>query len=533
MSTTAVASGILGRIVKGPPGLRQLLQRLGPTFIKIGQFLALRPDLIPQEYCDELLGLVDQVPPFPWDQALQILQEDLADDPKTLFALINPRPVAAGSLAQTHAARLHDGTEVAIKVQRPNIRERVARDLTRANLIARVLAVSGVRLVISPRELLEELSGWLMQELDFKRELANLTRLYQAASDSRAERIPKPFPEKSGSRVLTAEFLRGVPVSEIMAARRSGRPEELERVQRLNVDWDEFAANLMEATLGQIFRYKFFHADLHPGNLLLLTGNTIGYVDFGLCDELDDTVRRSQLRYFTAVYNRNVEEMFRALTELLIPGERADLEGLRMDFLKETSGWLSRSRTSVVERSKRKPGERSPVAQWLTGVMRAARTHGFQAPPRILSMYRALLSAESIANELAPGVNLRPVGQNFFASLAVEEVVQSLQPVRLQGLLLNILSLWRDSPGQIRQILTEFTEGRFLMKVEAAESSRVSRARDRRTKLLATAILSVGVALLAGQTPAQPWHRAPIREILYGVVFLLYVLAFIQWRRLR
>src|SRR5438128_1720455 len=116
-------------VVGGPVGFRQWLQRLGPTYVKLGQFLALRPDLVPQEYADELLLLFDRVAPFSWRQARSVLTEDLGTDPANLFALLNPRPIAAGSLAQTHAARLPDGSDVVIKIQRPGIRSRLERDL--------------------------------------------------------------------------------------------------------------------------------------------------------------------------------------------------------------------------------------------------------------------------------------------------------------------------------------------------------------------------------------------------------------------
>jgi ubiquinone biosynthesis protein len=123
----------------GPVRFRQLLQKRGPTFIKIGQYLALRPDLLPQEYCDELIQLLDRVPPFPWAQARTILVAELRRDPSEVFRFIDPRPAAAGSLAQVHRALLHDGTEVAVKIQRPQIAERVRRDLKRAQLLARLL----------------------------------------------------------------------------------------------------------------------------------------------------------------------------------------------------------------------------------------------------------------------------------------------------------------------------------------------------------------------------------------------------------
>ena len=520
--------------MRGPAGFRELLQRLGPTFIKLGQFLALRPDLVPQEYCDELMGLLDQVPPFPWEQARAILREDFRREPTEVFDFINPRPLAAGSLAQAHLARTRDGQEVAVKIQRPQIHSRVSKDLRRGKVLARLLQVSGFSLIASPRELFQELRTWMMQEIDLNHELENLTRLYRLTLNSPYEKVPKPYPDLSSARVLTAEFLSGVPVSEILIALRSGRPEELERVKNFGADWNQFAANLVRSTLGQIFRYQFFHADLHPGNLLVLPGNVVGYVDFALCDEMDETVRKEQLRYITAVYSGDLEQMFKALTQVLIPGDRTDIEGLRMEFMFETRTWLGRSANSGIDgvnnRSRMDP---SPIAQWMVGVMRATRRHGYKVPTQILSMYRALLTAEAVATSLAPELDVRAVGQEFFSALAVEEAFRALQPEKWQPILLNALALGQDLPGQLRQIVADLTEGRLTVKVDVSENPRTARTRSRRVRLLVTSILSIGIALLITQADLPRLFGISLFWPLYGVLVLLYISTYFQWRRLR
>src|SRR5688572_3338802 len=199
------------RIVNGPVGFRRRLERLGPVFVKIGQFLALRPDLLPQEYCDELMYLTDRVPAFHWEQAKAILKEDLREEPGEIFSYINPNPVAAGSLAQAHVARLKDGREVAVKIQRPNIETQIWQDLKRARRFARLLEMSNSSFIVSPNEVVEEFAKWLKQETDFNHELKNLTRLYNLAANSKFQKIPEPFPEFSSARVLTSEYIRGVP----------------------------------------------------------------------------------------------------------------------------------------------------------------------------------------------------------------------------------------------------------------------------------------------------------------------------------
>jgi ubiquinone biosynthesis protein len=444
-----------------------------------------------------MMELFDRVPPFPWEQAKDILRRELGRDLSRAFDYIDPEPVAAGSLAQTHYARLRDGSEVAIKIQRPGIRETVMRDLRRARLLVRVLEASGTSFVLSPRAVLDEVSSWLLQELDFSREIANLSRLYQLTANDPAQKVPIPYAELSTSKVLVTEFIRGVPFTDILRMLRANPRAARGRLRAQGVNPQRLGANLLYSCLTQIFRYQFFHADLHPGNLFALPGSAIGFVDFGLCDELDPVVRERQLRYLHAVYTDNAEMMLRALMEILVPGERADVDGFRRDFLEHTSAW-QRERDFGDSHRRR----RSPTSDWLINVMRAARMHDLRVPARVLSMYRALLAAEAVAMQLGRA-DLQAIGRRFFTSIQKDEILKALDLKNLPPVLLSLLNLARQSPGQLEQILSELADGRFSINTVSTESPRTQRARDRRTRIVVSAILSVGMALLL-TTPNLP-----------------------------
>jgi ubiquinone biosynthesis protein len=528
-----VSASLRKRIIGGPKDLRLLLERLGPTFIKIGQFLALRPDILPQEYCDELMLLLDRVPSFSWAEARKILEAELGSDLSQFFSYIDHEPVAAGSLAQTHFAQLCDGREVALKIQRPHIRTRVQRDLRRARLLVRLLEVSNIKLIISPREVLEEVSDWMMQELDFTLELSNMARLYATTRESPNELVPRPYHHLSTGKVLTAEYLRGMRFTTLLDKVRGG-PEGIDELRDKGIDPEVLAENLLSACLTQIFRYQFFHADLHPGNLIALPGNVIGFVDFGLCDELDPLVRERQMRYLQAVYSDNLELMFKALVEILIPSDDTDLEAFRRDFFEATGVWQQRSKQELMESEAGYARQgRSPTGEWMVSVMRAARQNGLQVPPRILSMYRALLTAESVANRLDPNLDLGRVGQEFFQVMQVQEVLRSLEPKAVQAFLLNLFNLIRDSPGQLQQIMEDLANGRFVVNVNTTESPRLLRIANRRTKLIVTAILTVGVAFLLGNPTLPSVAGINVSWLLGFALALLYVWLLIQWFRLR
>jgi ubiquinone biosynthesis protein len=515
--------------VGGPVGFRQRLERLGPTWVKLGQYLALRPDLITEEYADELMRLFDQVTPAPWSVARGVIRDDLGSYPEEIFDWINTEPIGSGSVAQTYHARLPTGEEVAVKVQRPGVRERIDRDLSRIRLLARLLEMSGIAVAVSPRDLAEELREWMLVEIDFRHSLANVTVLHRLARGSRIERIPEPFPELSGPHVETTEYMRGVPLSVLLASRR-GEPVGPWSQAVAEIDRNQVAVNLMTATLRQIFRYQFFHADVHPGNLFVMEDETIGYVDFGLCVSWDGTMRGRLLRYLGAVFQGDVEQMYRAVSEILIPSEDTDMMRFRTEFFSESWRWMSQLRASGETRPAQAGGEeRSPIAEWMIAVMRAARRNGLRVPSGIVSIYRALLVAESVAHQLEAGADLRSVGRRFFERLQSQEVSRALQPESLGQMFVSNLQLQRDGPGQLRQLLSNLVDGSFTVTVHTFEAPRVQRAWNQRLRLVAAALLSVGVAMLL----TRPELPDTVSVALTFVLLALYIMIAVLWLRLR
>jgi ubiquinone biosynthesis protein len=497
----------------------------------MGQYLALRPDIVPREYCDELIQLQDRVPPFPWEHARAILAEELGRDPAAVFRSIDHTPTAAGSLAQVHRALLKNGTVVAVKVQRPHIADQIQRDLRRARLLARLLEGSGIFLGISPLEVVEELAEWLAQELDFRRELANLQRLGSLDLDSAVARIPRAVPRLCTARVLTTEFLSGIRFTDLLRSLHPGVDEPASPVDAGRLDYRVLARNLIESTLEQIFRHQFFHADLHPGNLIALSGNVVGYVDFGLCDQLDANVRAGQLRYLAAVYFGDSEGIFRGLTEILVPAEQTDLVAFRRDFDEENRNFQQRGGLGARGDD---PTQRSPFGSYLVGLMRAARRHHLQVPARVLSLYRAVLTMETIAQQLGAGDEVRQVGQAFFRRLQMDELMTQLfSSDAWSQYLVSLLELSRNSPRQLNQILTDVAEGSYSLNVHVTEAGRTTRAQNQRARLLTAAILTVSVTLLLPVAPElSAQFGISLAWPLTVLLIALYLWVALLWRRL-
>ena len=507
----------------GPVAFRRFLENRGPVFVKIGQFLALRPDLIPPDYCDELMALLARVQPVPWSEIRRIVKQELGAEPLTVFARFDPSPLGSGSLAQTHYARLHDGRAVAVKVLRPGIAARVTRDLRHARRLARLLALSGAGFIVSPMDTVDEIARWMLQELDLVRERGNIERLGALAARSSFQFIPRAYAEYSGRNVLMMDYVRGTAVIDLLDG-------SMDRGRHRIIDRDQLAEDLIEACLTQIFRYRFFHADLHPGNLIVPEGGGIAFIDFGLCERLDDDVRAKQMQYLGALYQGDNERVYRALLDILDGTDRADPEGLRRDFLRAV-----RNRLDHEDRADM-PGNaaaRSPIAIYLIDVIRAARNNGFQVPPRVLAMYRALLTAETVAQRLGSRSDLRTVGRRFIERLQCDEICAALDLERLTPALLAHLAVWRDAPVKLNQVLGDLADDRFVLQTSTTDSPDLRRERNRRARGSIAATLSVSVAVLFAVAGLRWPDLVWLQGILFGALLLTFVLAGLNYRSLR
>jgi ubiquinone biosynthesis protein len=279
-----------------PPVLRELLETLGPTFVKLGQILSLRPDFVGEDISRELSSLQSYVPPFPFREVERIIEEDLGKAPGEAFYRFDPEPVAAASLAQVHRAVLGDGTPVAVKVQRPDIRKTIEQDIRLLRYFAHLAEkfVPEVR-AYNPVKVVEEFADWTGRELDFAVEGHNAERFRFAFRDNPFIEIPRVYWEFTTRRVLTMEYVEGVRVDDARAIEEHG------------LDPKEIALNGVNAQLQQILIDGFFHADPHPGNSFALPGNVLCFCDFGIVGYLSESQRRELTGCFVAFANRDLD----------------------------------------------------------------------------------------------------------------------------------------------------------------------------------------------------------------------------------
>jgi len=524
MSTEPELAGSSGgkrRPPVAPERARRLLERLGPIFVKFGRHLALCPDLLPRQYCEEFLTLTDRVAPFSFEEARQVIAGDLGSPVEELFAWVNPRPVVAGLLTQVHAARTKRGREVIIKIQRPGIRDGVEGDLRREHVFRRILQMAQPVPSVRPGDVLEEFKRRIHEELDLGLELRSLSTMSESAANDGRWRVPRPYPGLSGSRVLTMALLPGVPLSEVLALRR-GSPA---RLASLRIDPDQVARNLLYAMLDHALQRDLFQANLLPDNVVVQSGNVVGFVDFSRTDSLDPQLRRGMIRCLAAIGEEDVDRAFDAFAELVVASEHGDLSRLRADFYEESTRSLGGGR--------RGDGEDALTSRYVLALLHAAHRNGFAVPLAVLSLFRALVTAENLAGQMETPVDVATVGKPLFGRLQLLAMLDAFLPSTLQPALIDGIQLMSDGPRNLRRLLTDLVDGRLVIRVRTVESDEDRHQANIRARLVATATVSVGVAVLLGAADgALVFGLFPLSWLLWTLLILVWGWIVIQWRDL-
>jgi ubiquinone biosynthesis protein len=366
-----------------PERLRVTLERLGPTFVKAGQMLALRPDYVPLEYAEALRGLHTHAAPFPAAEAVAIVEAELGAPLGELFDEFDREPFAAASLAQVHRALLSDGREVAVKVQRPGIRVQVDRDLALlATLARRFERHQPGAVAFRPSEAVAELAQFTRRELDFRREARTAERLRQLFAGDDTVVIPAVISDRSSRCVLTSEFLAGLAPGPAAGLRRAG------------IDPEAVLRAGASAMLRQVFQFGLFHADPHPGNVLFLPGDRVGFVDFGMFGRLDPSERRRMAFIFWALAEGDYDAVGGQLLRLseFMPG--ADPDGFRAALADTVEDWYGVSAADF------------SIARLLLAELALGARHGIVFPRGLMLLARALVNLEATAMIVDPQLNL-------------------------------------------------------------------------------------------------------------------------------
>ena len=464
-----------------PESLRRALEELGPTFVKIGQFLSHRPDLLPPEWISELEKLRDDVSPAPPQAVRDLFIEDFGRPPEDIFESFNSRPEACGSIAQVYRARIRtdtgaeptpDFTDVAVKVQRPGIRRIIEADLVilrdLARLIERRIPALGI---FHPREALREFDRTLRSELDFTNEARNLASFRRNFADIPEVTAPEPLSELSGPRILVMSWLQGTPVSDTAA------------LQRIGADTHLIARRGADAVLRQIFDHRVFHSDPHGANIIVLPENRIAFLDFGQMGRILPSQKRFLADLIAAVSRQDAPRAVRAI--LRWSGSRDTDETHRFTLEME----------QILDHYLSTPFSGIHIGEAAAAVADLIRRYAVTVPSNFYLLTKAIASIEDIAASLHPQFSFISAVKPF----AKRTIHSEFSPENILdhtiGITGDTIRLLRDLPGESTDILSLLKAGRFRMQIDLKDLSRIDSTIQRVITRLSAAILLAAMIL--------------------------------------
>ncbi|MEY3013502.1 MAG: hypothetical protein RIT45_2237 [Pseudomonadota bacterium] len=484
--------------------IRLAIEELGPTFVKLGQILSTRPDLVPADVIAELQHLQDNVPVLDFEAIRAQVEAEIGGPLDSVFARVDPEPLASASIAQVHRATLaHETEEVVLKVQRPAIARRIDSDLNILHFLARQVELRLPDLALmDPVGIVTEFEKAIRRELDFSQERRNIQRFQQNFQEFEGVRAPRVYEAVSTSRLLCMEYVEGVKIT--LA------PE------KLGLDPYVIAPRMLRALLKMVFQDGYFHGDLHPGNILLQPGGQIVLIDFGLVGRLTPRQREHILDLLIGLAREDWPLVARTFFDLgiKVPGVVYDFEAFEADVVDVMERHLSGRTLSEID-----------VGRYFADLVDGAIRHQIKMPPTYTMVFKALMTVEGIGKTLAPEINLVEEAQPFVMELAAERYSpKRLMKEAIDGLD-GLSRFLRAFPHQANQLLRDLGEGRLTVRVEpqgVGQAIDAARALGRRRNRAILASASLLGAVHALDKPSPTVFGAPaIPLLLFALAGLL------------
>ena len=453
------------------------LEALGPTFVKVGQLLSTRVDLLPATYTEALERLQDDVEPFPYEEVERIIQAELGVRMSRAFQELEAEPIAAASLGQVHRARLRDGRLVAVKVQRPGIREQMVEDLDIMEELAETLerfTETGRRYAL--KQAAVEMRRSLLQELDYRLEAGNLTRLADNLAHYERIVVPRPVDDYSSSRVLTMEYVQGRKITAIGP------------LARLEMDGEALAEELFDAYLKQILVDGFFHADPHPGNVFLTDDGRIALIDVGMAGRLGPEMQDQLTRLLLALGEQRGEDAAHLLMGM------SDRRG-EVDRRSFTSGIGA----MVTEHGSATAGELQ-IGRLVLAAARLAADCGYVVPSSLTMLGKTLLNLDQVGRTLDPGFEPDAAIRRNAAEMLRQRMLKGASPGNVLSGLLEMNEFTQRLPGRLNRVLDAVADREVEVRIritnEAVLMAGMQKVANRVASGLVLAALIIGAAML-------------------------------------
>ncbi|MFH1590743.1 MAG: AarF/ABC1/UbiB kinase family protein [archaeon] len=481
-----------------PERVRLLFEDLGPSFIKLGQLLSLRPDLIPSDYCDEFAKLQDEVAPIPFSSIKKAIEEEIGKPIQEVFKSVEPEPVASASIAQVHKGVLKNGEVVALKVQKPGIAQTISNDIDILLFAARMVERHSRPKIFDPVDIVEEFKRYTEGEVDFEREARYLRIFNRNFTGHKFVRIPKVHDKLVTKRLLVMQYMEGRKVSDII--RHASKISPLKRKQ--------LAHNIVQAIFEQVFIHGFFHADPHPGNIIVQRDH-ITFLDFGIVGFLDSELQEASFNLFSGAMEGDLDRMFMALVELDVTGAGTNMEKLKEDMVYELNKFYDVGLEKV------------DIKEVFNSLVRIARKNHVRMPANLVLLGKCVITSQGMARKLDPDFNVVAEGKPFLKKLAVSK----LAPKRIAHHLGKTFNEFREFmvrlPRQTNELILKAKDAEFVVHTIEQDMRHLAREVDRSSNritlgLMITALLISG-ALIHGM-PQPSILTIPILTLLAFLV---------------
>ena len=461
------------------------LERMGPTYIKLGQLLSSRVDLLPQAYTQALARLQDDVEPAPYAEIEEVISAELGTSIRHAFASFDREPIAAASLGQVHRARLPSGREVVVKVLRPGVREQVRDDMA---VLAELAEFADNHTAIGRRygfvDLFEQFRRSLAGEMDYLREASNLERVARILERNPALTVPEPVRDYTTRSVLTMDYVRGRKVTDIGP------------LGRMELDGGDLVDGLFKAYLSMILVDGFFHADPHPGNVLLTDDEHLALIDLGMVHTVPPRIQDKILKLLLAISEGNGDETAAVLAGMGRPFEDFDEHAFR----DSVADLVTRSMAA---------GSRVQAGSVMLELSRAAGAHGLRPPPEMAMIGKALLNLDQVTKHLDPLFEPTDAIRRHTAELLESRLRPT--PASLLSAAIEAKDFTAQLPGRVNRVLDSISDGTFGIKVDVIDEARFMRILHRVANRVATGL--VLAALIVG---AALMMQVPTKSRLFG-----------------
>jgi ubiquinone biosynthesis protein len=469
-----------------PMRVRLTLEELGPTFVKLGQILSTRPDIIPLKYIKELEKLQDEVPPYSYDLVVQMVQKELGANVSELFQSFDEKPFAAASLGQAHKAILkEDKVKVVVKVQRPDMEKIIETDLDILFQLARLTEryIPESRLY-DPVGVAEEFAKTIRMELDYGTEGRNAERFRKNFKEDKTVYVPKVYWELSSKYILTMEYIEGIKIN------------HLKELDKAGYNRKKLAENGAKAFMKQMLIDGFFHADPHPGNILVMENEIIGFMDFGMMGKIDKESREKYIDLLIAVLEYDSNKILAGMLELgFTSQETIDTRSLKMDI------------ADILDQYYDKTLKEIKLGEFITHLVQISIKYHIKMPAELALLGKSLLTIEGIGLTLDPDFNLTEIAKPYVKNIVLERKSPQRLLLKLSNDLSEFYNLMFLIPKQLSKTLKKMEEGIFKLELQHRGLENLINALDKATNRLSYSLILV--AIIIGSSLIMQTEKGP------------------------